>query len=182
MLALFKEAEAPLVDTKLWMRERWRELLDKGVLPDHTRLSLLWHKDFPEVSLPDLSWAQEMSGLWPLEQSLEVREIFCHSPLLTEAHGEEVVVIPTVLEACDWNLWVESLAVRLKADFNYTHPCHSAHLHSQGLEWRVTLLHASLQTQDFHKVFFRQISSRVRPLEAFGISDPELFQSLMHNH
>lgn len=182
MLALFKDTEAPLINHSLWMREKWRDLLDKGVLPDQTRLEDLWRKEFPESSLPDFTWAHLMSRLWPLERAKEVREIFCHSPHLTEAVGDQVDALENKLDAIDWNLWVETLAVRLKADFNYTHPCHSAHLHFMGLEWRVTLLHTSLQTQDFHKVFFRQISAKVRPLQAFGISDPALLESLMLNH
>lgn len=182
MLALFKDTQENLVDHTFWMKERWRDLLDKGVIPDQPRLELLWLKDFPDTSLPDFSWVQIMQRMWPLEQSLEVREIFCHSPTLTEAHSDEVIEILNPLDESDWNLWVETLAIHLKADFNYTHPCHSAHLHFNNHEWRVTLLHSTLQTQPFHKVFFRQISTSTRPLESFGISDATLLENMMLNH
>ncbi len=182
MLALFKDTEQPQIDHQFWMKEKWRDLLDKGVLPDQSRLNDLWKKDFPETTLPDLSWAKKMQGLWPISLKNEVREIFCHSPILTEAHGEMIEEIPSPLDESDWNLWVETLAIRLRADFNYTHPCHSAHLRIDEREWRVTLLHASLQTQPYHKVFFRQISSTNRSLESFGISETSLLKSLMLNH
>jgi type IV secretion system protein VirB11 len=187
MLALFKETQhlPGKVDELCWLREKWRRSLDKGVIHTHAELEADWQIAFPEHE-PELisSWVDCMSLEWIIEGiSNDVREIFCHHTELIEAVGSGRQLISSPLQPEDWDLWVETLACRLKLDFNFTNPCGSAHLKFQNTEWRATLLHGSIGPTGKSKVFLRQLAVNAYPLNSFSLDSggEDLVKALMLN-
>lgn len=177
MLSLFKESEAPPVSRPApidWARGQWRALLDKGHTPQFNALKEDWLKEYPNDSEGHIeieAWALDLSEapwLSPLFQTPGLREIYAHGPELVEAIGAErrAVVFPG--SSADWGLWIETLAHKVGAEFNFTRPCSSSYWMHRGERWRVTLLHASLGTSGTAKVFLRRLAPQPYPLDAFG--------------
>ncbi len=175
MLALFKETQViPLLTPAIpWARALWRKALDKGRVPTLMELQTSWRDEFPEQPAMDLEeWVSTLQPEWVLQTvSPDVREIFCHHPQLIEAVGNIRCQVISPLEDEDWELWVETLAATIRLEFNFTHPCGSAHWKHLGTEWRVTLLHGSVTPQGRPKVFLRQLASTAYPLRGFSLDE-----------
>lgn len=180
MLALFKDgsADAPqLPSALLWARAYWRQQLDKGIVPSFAQIQEQWLKEYPqspERILPLLEWSQEMGEshwLLPLMDTVEVREIFAHGPELIEALGQTRQSVRFPLEAHDWCLWIETFAVKIQAEFNYSSPCSSTYWRHRDAAWRVTLLHPSLSSEQSAKIFLRRLAVTPHPLETYGLDD-----------
>lgn len=173
MLALFKDQpqETSIIDERQWLREKWRRALDKGVILSATDLEADWQRAYPEQTPTHInSWIDGMGLEWIFQNvDTGVREIFCHHTQLIEAVGKTRAKISCPLATQDWDLWVETLACRLRLDFNFTHPCGSAHLKHQGTEWRATLLHSSIGSEGPSKVFLRQLAVTAHTLEAYQL-------------
>ncbi len=175
MLALFKETQvAPLVTPVIpWARALWRKALDKGRVPQLLELQMNWSQEFPDQPAIGLEeWFSSLQPDWVLQSvSPDIREIFCHHPALIEALGNIRTRVLCPLHEDDWELWVETLAATIGLEFNFTHPCGSAHWKHKGTEWRVTLLHGSVAPQGRPKVFLRQLASQAYPLQNFGLDE-----------
>ncbi len=187
MLTLFKDAPVatPSQDPIEWARREWRKALDKGHILTTLDLSLAWRRDFPESLEVDFeSWVQSLGLEWLIHRVPDgTREIFCHAYHLIEAVGIGREKITSPLREEDWELWVETLAARVRLEFNYSSPCGSAHLDIEGSQWRATLLHNSIAPQGGAKVFLRKIASTVYPLENFSLesSGSDLLVELVRN-
>lgn len=177
MLTLFKETQPTEAAPEIlcWARAEWRRALDKGQVLSTEELTQLWEKSFPDHPCTRLQqWCEGLSFGWLLACSGEIREVFAHGPELVEAVGNTRTSIECPLDPSDWELWVETLAALLRADFNFTHPCCSTYWRSDDAEWRVTLLHASVSPQGRAKVFCRKLSSQALRLEQFGLPTEEV--------
>ena len=188
MLTLFKESgEAPAsVDTSAWLKRQWRTGLDKSKILSVQDLEFFWQSEFSDHPAPDFAhWCQRMDLSWlaPFVTE-ELREIFLHGPQLCEALGDERKTIPCDLTDEEWELWVETLAARVRMDFNYTHPCRSHSLVWGDQSWRVTLLHASIGEGKTHKAFLRRLSATPKSLASFALDDTgeEILKALVKNH
>lgn len=173
MLALFKETQTAAVVTPVvpWARAHWRKALDKGRVPQLFELQTSWSQEFPELPAIGLEeWFSALQPDWVVQSvTSDIREIFCHHPALIEAVGNIRSRVICPLHDDDWELWVETLAATVRLEFNFTHPCGSAHWKYLGTEWRVTLLHGSVTPQGRPKVFLRQLASQAYPLQSFGL-------------
>lgn len=185
MLTLFKDTPAllPTHSPLDWARREWRKALDKGQVLTTLDLSLGWRRDFPEATEPQFeSWVETLGLSWLVSKAPnDTREIFCHTNQLIEAVGKSRHKITSPLADEDWELWVETLAARVRLEFNYSAPCGSAHLTFAGSEWRATLLHSSTTPERGAKVFLRKIASNIYPLESFSVSSAgkELLSNLV---
>lgn len=178
MLSLFKDdIKLPLNATPPldWARIIWRKTLDQGHCPNEKIIQQEWIKEHTsETEFPDEInlWCNQLGESCWLDSMLSdpsVREIFAHSPELIEAVGKKRELAEFPLGADDWSLWVETLAIKIRAEFNYTKPCSSTHWDHQGTPWRVTLLHSSLAPGTFPKVFFRRLAAIPYPLSEYGL-------------
>lgn len=185
MLALFKETQSSVLETPVipWARALWRKALDKGRVPTLMELQTSWTQEFPEQAMLGLEeWFSTMQADWVLQSnSPDVREIFAHHPGLMEAVGNirSRVICPLADE--DWELWVETLAATIGLEFNFTHPCGSAHWQHGQTQWRVTLLHGSIIPHGRPKMFLRQLASLAYPLHEYGLDEAgaELLEQLV---
>lgn len=188
MLTLFKEnIEATAsVDTTAWLKRQWRAGLDKSKILSAQDLDYLWQSEFSDHLAPDFAhWCQRMNLTWLTPFVTEdLREIFLHGPQLCEALGDERKTIPCNLTEDEWELWIETLAARVRMDFNFTHACRSHCLDWSDQSWRVTLLHASIGEGKTHKAFLRKLSARPKSLASFALDDTgeELLKVLVQNH
>lgn len=186
MLTIFKD-QSPLTPNipSDWLKTQWRRFLDKGIIPSQSEIDHNWRREFPETVCPDFSeWIKSMSPCWPINgASAQVREIFCHRNCLIESVGVSREKIQSPLAPEDWQLWIETLATYLKIEFNYTHPCVSHYLEHKGSQWRVTMLHSSISSDNCAKVFFRQLSSQQISLNSFSLdaTGVELIESFIKN-
>lgn len=173
-LSIFKDDTDTLVAPAAldWARLNWRQSLDKGFVPSDEFLQLEWLKEYPQFDFPAIEvceWTRHLQGAWleDLLQLEELREIFAHGPDLIEAIGNSRSQTVFPLAPQDWSLWVETQAIRMGADFNFTTPCTSIYWRHLDTPWRVTLLHGSIAGTT--KVFFRRLSASPRKLEDFGL-------------
>ncbi|MBY0515261.1 MAG: CpaF/VirB11 family protein [Bacteriovoracaceae bacterium] len=173
MLALFKENTVETFSPPVipWARTQWRKFLDKGSVPSLGMLEDFWHKDFPETQAIGLEqWVKTLEMDWVFQNiDPNVREIFCHGPNFIESVGNIRSKISSPLDEEDWDLWAETLAARMRLEFNYTHPCGSAFLQYNQSQWRVTLLHSSISPQGRTKLFLRQLAQVSYPLKDYEI-------------
>lgn len=192
MLSLFKDevnSEVNRLSPLNWARFIWRKSLDQGHCPTEKFIQQEWIKEFSgEVDFPNeiREWCSQMdesNWLNSLLLNVGVREVFAHGPELIESVGVQREIAHFPLSSDDWSLWIETLAIKIRAEFNYSKPCTSTHWEYAGVPWRVTLLHSSLAPGTYPKVFFRRLAAIPYPLTDYGL-DPhaiELLKSVVLN-
>jgi type IV secretion system protein VirB11 len=167
-----------------WLRNFWRNSLDQGHIPTHKDLAEKFNQLFSD-KINDLNeWYHTMTSQWLFKQaSNTTTEIFAHGEDFIEIHDINSSITHFPGENQDWSLWIETLATMMKTEFHFQQPCISSYFFCGRFSWRITFLHASLQSNSTPKVFMRKISNHILDLEhfSFDLSAQNILINLMHN-
>lgn len=127
-------------------------------------------------------WYKNITGFYFLDSLLnndELQELIIHTSnkaqIITAAKSEAEIDI----DELDYDLSLKVLAVKHNITWNYSVPFASFDAKLYDLNFRVTLIHKSITSSKFSKVFFRRISKKIFPLTGYTEVHAEILKEMV---
>jgi type IV secretion system protein VirB11 len=147
--------------------------LNKGAVPSWD----LFFQELPVLKTADdldamKNYFERLTTFSFMEEllTLKATEYFFHSMTrsLALAYNGEKTPLSIALEAEDWQLWLEIIAVHFKQNWNVQNPFVSFYGELFGQKFRFSLIHFSTSPEGQSKLFLRSLASHPHALDSFG--------------